>query len=35
LSGLSGWVLDRNEVPEAAFGGGPEEDKPVSVLMYR
>jgi hypothetical protein len=34
LKGLSGWVLDRNEVPEAAFGGGPDKDKPVSVLLY-
>jgi hypothetical protein len=34
LRGLTGWVLDRSEVPEEAFGGGPDQDKPVSVLLY-
>ncbi len=35
LVGVTAYVLDRNDVPEEAFGGGPDEDDPLFVLLYR
>ncbi len=35
LNGFSVFVLQPDWVPDAAFGGGPGEDKPVSVILSR